>query len=107
MLPFGTATALFAQAASTGGGPSPILLFAVVGAIWFFLLIRPQMQESKEHREMLAALAKGDTVVTRGGFIVKVIEVKEGELLVDLGSTKARLETETIARKIVPEGKAS
>lgn len=99
-MPFGIIP--IAQAAA-GGGPNPLFLFLIVGAIWFFLLIRPQMQEQKAHKEMLSALAKGDTVVTRGGLIGKVVEVKESELLVDLGNTKARVEREAIARKILPD----
>lgn len=103
---FGASPVLIAQAAA-GGGPSPLFLVAGVMLVWYFVLIRPQVQEQNEHKEMLTALAKGDSVVTRGGLIAKVIEVRDSELLVDLGSTKARLEKEAVARKILPDaGKA-
>lgn len=94
---------LFAQATSPQGSmSSTLMLFGVIGAIWYFFLIRPQVQEQKEHKEMLAGLVKGDMVVVRGGFIVKVVEVKEEELLVDLGNTKARLEKSAVTRKVMP-----
>ena len=52
-----------------------ILIFAIM----YFLLIRPQQQRLKKHQEMVAALRRGDQVVTQGGLIGKVTRVKEGE----------------------------
>ncbi|MCO4743474.1 MAG: preprotein translocase subunit YajC [Proteobacteria bacterium] len=101
----GVSLPLVAQAsgaAAQGSFSSTILLFGVIGAIWYFLLIRPQVQEQKDHKAMLAGLVKGDMVVARGGLIVKVVEVKQDELLVDLGNTKARLEKSSVTRKWVP-----
>jgi preprotein translocase subunit YajC len=51
----------------------------------YFLMIRPQQQRMKQHREMVDNVRRGDTVVTAGGIIGKVAKVKdEGELLVDI-----------------------
>lgn len=52
-----------------------ILIFAIM----YFLLIRPQQKKAKEHQAMLAALRRGDQVVTGGGLIGKITKVKEGE----------------------------
>lgn len=52
-----------------------ILIFAIM----WFLLIRPQQKKLKEHQAMVAALRKGDQIVTQGGMIGKVTRVKEGE----------------------------
>lgn len=52
-----------------------ILIFAIM----YFLLIRPQQQKLKKHQEMVAALRRGDQVVTQGGLIGKVTRVKDGE----------------------------
>jgi len=52
-----------------------ILIFAIM----WFLLIRPQQKKMKEHQAMVAALRKGDQVVTQGGMIAKVTRVKEGD----------------------------
>jgi len=43
----------------------------------YFLLIRPQQKKAREHREMVAALRRGDQVVTQGGLIGKVTKVKD------------------------------
>jgi preprotein translocase subunit YajC len=58
-----------------------ILLFG----IFYFLIIRPQQQRMKAHQAMVAAVKRGDTVVTAGGLIGKVSKVKDdGELLVEI-----------------------
>lgn len=58
-----------------------IQLFPLIAifAIMYFLLIRPQQKKQREHQAMLAALRRGDQVVTGGGVIGKVTRVKEGE----------------------------
>jgi preprotein translocase subunit YajC len=54
-------------------------------AIMYFLMIRPQQQRMKQHREMVDNVRRGDTVVTAGGIIGKVAKVKdEGEILIDI-----------------------
>jgi preprotein translocase subunit YajC len=63
--------------------PFPLLIGMVV--IFYFLLWRPQTQRAKQHRDMVAAVRRGDTVVTAGGLIGKVAKVKDDtEILVDL-----------------------
>ena len=58
-----------------------ILLFG----IFYFLIIRPQQQRMKAHQAMVAAVKRGDTVVTAGGLIGKVAKVKDdGELVVEI-----------------------
>jgi preprotein translocase subunit YajC len=58
-----------------------VLLFG----IFYFLIIRPQQQRLKAHQAMVAAVKRGDTVVTAGGLIGKVAKVKDdGELLVEI-----------------------
>lgn len=87
----------FAQTAG-GAAPSgglaafssfiPIILMVV---IFYFLLIRPQQTRAKQHRAMLDALKRGDTVVTGGGLIGKVIKVDGDEVEVELAaSTRVR-----------------
>jgi len=50
----------------------PIIMMMLMFGIFYFLLIRPQVKRQKEHQSMLAALKKGDEVVTRGGLIGKI-----------------------------------
>ena len=58
-----------------------VLLFA----IFYFLIIRPQQQKMKAHQAMVAAVKRGDTVVTAGGLVGKVAKVKDdGEVMVEI-----------------------
>jgi preprotein translocase subunit YajC len=60
----------------------PLLIMAV---IFYFLLIRPQQQRLKQHKTMVEAVKRGDTVVTAGGLVGKVTKVKDdGEVMVEI-----------------------
>ena len=87
-----------------GMGASPdmlisILPFVLIFVIMYFLIIRPQRTQLKKRGEMLAAIRRGDTVVTGGGFVGKVTKViDENELEIDLGGgTKVTALRSTIA----------
>ena len=49
----------------------------VIFVLFFFMIIRPQMKQAKEHRNMIAALQKGDEVVTSGGIVGKITKVTD------------------------------
>ncbi|MBZ9895140.1 MULTISPECIES: preprotein translocase subunit YajC [unclassified Mesorhizobium] len=87
-----------------GIGASPdmfisILPFVLIFVIMYFLIIRPQRTQLKKRGEMLAAVRRGDTVVTGGGFVGKVTKViDDHELEIDLGGgTKVTALRSTIA----------
>ena len=65
-----------AQAAGGAAPPGMDLIFLVLlFVVFYFLLIRPQMKRAKEHKNMVASLAKGDEVVTGGGLLGRVTKV--------------------------------
>jgi preprotein translocase subunit YajC len=68
-----------AYAQSIGGGGAGIvemlLPFALIFVIMYFLILRPQRQQTKRREEMLKAIRRGDTVVTNGGIVGKVTKV--------------------------------
>lgn len=65
---YAAATAQAQETASRGGGEwSTFVLPVAIFAIFYFLLIRPQQKKAKQHKTMLAALKKGDRVITTGG----------------------------------------
>lgn len=81
------ASPVFAQAAAAPAGPgiiTQLLFFLPLILIFYFLLIRPQQQRAKKHTEMIAAIKRGDTVVTSGGMIGKVNKVNDGEISLEL-----------------------
>ena len=80
---------LAAQAAQPSAGAAFIAnifpLFLVFG-IFYFLMIRPQVKRHKQHQAEIAALKKGDKVVTSGGLLAKVVKVGDTEVELDLGN---------------------
>lgn len=75
------------------GGANPMGTFLMLGmifAIFYFLLIRPQQRRQKQHREMLANLRKGDTVVTAGGLIGKIANITDSIVTLEVAD-KVRL----------------
>lgn len=77
----------YAQAAGGAPGDSVFLQFlplVLIFAVFYFLLIRPQQKKAKLHREMVSAVRRGDTVVTGGGIVGKVIRVKDDEVQVEI-----------------------
>ena len=65
------------SAISGGSGYSSIIMLVAFIAIFYFLMIRPQMKRSKEHKKMLSSVEKGDEVSTNGGVIGKIALVGE------------------------------
>jgi len=64
-----------------------IVPLIAVFAIMYFLLIRPQQQKMKEHRKMIDAVSRGDTVVTAGGIVAKVakpVKPEDTEITVEI-----------------------
>lgn len=81
-------TEAFAQAGAPAGGGmdfSFLLVMIVIMGIMYMLVIRPQQKKLKDHQQMVAAIKRGDTVVTNGGLIGKVSKVlSDAELQVEL-----------------------
>ena len=75
-----------------------ILIFGIM----YFLLIRPQQKKVKEHQAMVAAVRRGDEVITQGGLIGKVVKVKDNnELDVELAEgVKVRVVQSTLAQVV-------
>ena len=61
-----------------------LLLPLVFIGVMFFFMIRPQMKRAKEHRELIAKLAKGDEVITTGGIAGRVEELGENFVSVEI-----------------------
>ena len=69
-------TIVAVQMAGGSGGLVFLVQLVFFGAIIYFLLIRPQQRERKRHREMIAALKRGDEVITAGGLIGEIIQLR-------------------------------
>lgn len=78
-------TALAQDQGGAGGGlVAQLIFFVPLILIFYFLLIRPANQRQKKHRAMIEAVVRGDTIITSGGLIGKVVKVTDQEVSVDL-----------------------
>jgi len=77
-----------------------IFLFQLlaIGAVFYFLIIRPQSQARKKHQAMLAALKRGDDVTTAGGVIGTVKDIKDDRITIQTGDTTLIVERGRIVR---------
>ncbi len=87
-----------------------ILMYGSIGAIFYFILLRPQQKQKKEHDAMLRSLRRGDEVVTAGGLIGEVTyiaqQTKDGTPVVSMedrvtlksGDTRLLVERGRIAK---------
>ena len=77
----------YAQAAAStpfGGDLMAFLPMVAIFVVFYFLLIRPQQKRAKETKAMLAALQKGDEVVTAGGIVGKVSKLDDAYASVEI-----------------------
>jgi preprotein translocase subunit YajC len=88
------------------GGMRGIALFiqiAALGMIFWFLLIRPQRKMAQRHREMVAALKRGDEVMTEGGIIGQVVHLAEDRITVKTAeNTRLIVARSKVARVFTP-----
>jgi len=73
----------------------------IIFAIFYFLIIRPQQQQLKKHKEMVEGLKKGDKIVTTGGIIAEVIKNEKDHLKVKISdNTIVKIDKDYVAKKI-------
>ena len=69
--------------------------------IFYFLIIRPQQKQQKEHTAMLDALTKGDKILTSGGLYAEIVKVEEDSIKIKLNDTSiVRLDKAFVNRKV-------
>jgi preprotein translocase subunit YajC len=95
-------TPAFAQGllgGDSGGFIVQLLPFILIFVVMWFLIFRPQQKRVKEHRDMVASLRRGDTVVTSGGLVGKISKVVDDrEIQVEIAEgTRVRVVRSMIA----------
>ncbi|MFK2823565.1 preprotein translocase subunit YajC [Arcobacter sp. YIC-80] len=80
---------------------SSLLPLVALFAIFYFLIIRPQQKQAKQHKEMVNNLKKGDKIVTNGGLMVEVTKVEDDYFVVkNSDGTEMKLIREFVAKLI-------
>ncbi|MBO0749092.1 MAG: preprotein translocase subunit YajC [Porphyrobacter sp.] len=99
---------MLSAAAAQGAAPAWTGFLPIVGmvAIFWFLIIRPQMRQQKIHRDKIAAVKKGDQVVTGGGKVGKVTKLIDDNFVeVEIApNVRVKVVKSTLADIIAPGG---
>jgi preprotein translocase subunit YajC len=89
---------------SADGGLLGLLPLLLIFVLFYFMLIRPQSKRAKEHKNMVAALSKGDEVVTNGGLLGRVSEVGDSFLTVRVADgVEVKVQKQSVSA-LVPKG---
>ena len=83
---------LNAGADAGAGMGSTMLMLVVMLVIFYFMLIRPENKRKKEAEQMRSAVKKGDKIVTIGGIVGVVVDVKENKFVIETGADQVRIE---------------
>lgn len=87
------------------GDPLMGLLFPIgLVVLFYFFLIRPQSKRAKEHRQMVDAISKGDEVVTTGGVLGKVVDVKENFVSLEISQDITVHVQKNMIATLMPKG---
>lgn len=96
-----------AFAADAPSQPDTLMSFLpliVLFALFYFMIIRPQMKRAKDTRKMQEALGKGDEVITAGGQLGKIVKISEQYITLDIGGgTESVFQRGTI-QTVLPKG---
>ena len=84
-------TGFATQGGSTGSMWTMILLYGLIIAVFYFILIRPQSKQKKKEEEMRNSLDVGDTIVTIGGIIGRVVSIKDEEIVIETGADRNKM----------------
>jgi preprotein translocase subunit YajC len=88
------------QSGSGGGLSVLVIQMAAIGLVFYFLVLRPSAQAKKRHAELLTKLKKGDEVMTSGGIVGRVKDIKEVD---SEGSKEVRVTVESGTSTLVIE----
>jgi preprotein translocase subunit YajC len=96
----------WAQAAggAQGGGFESLLLIVLMFGVLYFLMIRPQMKRTKEHKAMIEALQKGDEVVTAGGILGRVSKLNEAYVTLEVAPNTELQVQRPAVQLVLPKG---
>ena len=90
---------IFLQNAPSSGITS-FLPFLLIMVVFYFFMIRPQINKQRSEQNFQQALAKGDKIVTIGGIYGKVVGIKEEKIILEItDNTRITIERNSISRE--------
>jgi preprotein translocase subunit YajC len=96
--------ALAETATAPGSSLMSFLPLIVIFVIFYFLLIRPQMKRAKEHKNLLTGLAADDEIITSGGVLGRITDVKDDFVTLEIADgVRVKLQKHSVAT-VLPKG---
>lgn len=94
----------WAAPAQEAPGLASFLPLIILFAVFYFLLIRPQLKQAKQHKTLVSALAKGDEIATNGGLLGKIKEVGDNFIVVEIAKdTDVKIQRAAVS-VVMPKG---
>lgn len=85
-------------------GLAAFLPLIILFAVFYFLLIRPQLKQAKQHKQLLAGLAKGDEIAISGGLLGKIKDIGDNFVLVEVAKEiEVKVQKQAVAT-VLPKG---
>lgn len=100
-----------AHAQAAGGGQpggefGMLIMLAIFGLIFYFMLYRPQAKRVKEHKNLVSSLSKGDEILTQGGLVGKITKVSDDKDFIEVALNEANniVVQKTAVSAVLPKG---
>lgn len=95
-----------ARAPAAGGGMEMLIMLAIFGLVFYFLIYRPQAKRVKEHKSLMSAMAKGDEVLTQGGLVGKIVKIAEDKdfIVISLNEQAEVTVQKSAVSAVLPKG---
>ncbi len=82
----------------TGNPAATLMMVMGFGAIFYFLLIRPQRKQQQEHRDLMQGLKKGDEVTTVGGIVGTIVHLTDDRITLKTGDTRIEIDRSKVGK---------
>jgi preprotein translocase subunit YajC len=94
------------EPAPQGGGFEMLIMLAVFAVIFYFMIYRPQAKRTKEHKNLMSSMTKGDEVLTNGGLIGKIVKISEDNdfIQIELNPNNAVVIKKDYVTAVLPKG---
>ena len=95
-----------AAGAAPAGGYEMLIMLAIFGLVFYFLIYRPQAKRVKEHKALMNAMAKGDEVLTQGGLVGKIAKISDDKdfIVISLNDQAEVTVQKSAVSAVLPKG---
>ena len=94
----------WAQEAPAEGGFQLLIMIGIFFLIMYFLMIRPQQKRTKQHKELISSLTKGDEILTSGGILGKIVVIDNNFISLEVqDGVRIKVQKQSISL-VMPKG---